>query len=236
MPAPLASKTAPALEGELRVLAAASLTMALTAIAERFEQANPRVKVHLSLRLLDDLHERQVEAGAPCDLYIAAAQANVDRLAAASLVDSASRTVIAHNELVVIVPKGALLPADAASLHVYPRVAVGARGVPVGGYAREALRGVLDESHLAGYPDEPSVVTPSRRERRPRASATRRASRATRAARDVERALALPTTTPIEYPAVVPGAAKAPELARAFLAFARSAPGREELAKGGFRE
>lgn len=232
-----AAPSAPKLEGELRVLAAASLAAPLTALGAAFEKANPGLSVKLSFGSSTN-HERQIEAGAPCDLYVAASQANVDRLAGAALVDSGSVTVVARNELAVIVPESAILPGELSTLRMFPRIAVGARGVPAGEYARAALAGVVDEERrFAGYPDEPSVVTAVAQGAAPAGVcyASSLASHPRRA--EVARApFALPSKTPIVYPAAIVRDAKNVPAARALVAFLGSPEGRAELKKNGFLE
>ncbi len=221
---------------EVRVLAAASLQAPLSALGAAFEARTPGVKVALSFGS-STAQERQVEAGAPCDLYVAASLANVDRLAAASLVDSASRVIVARNELVAIVPEGAAPPADLHALALLPRIAVGARGVPAGEYAREVLQGVVGEERLAGYPDEPAVVTAVAMGGAPAGICYASSLVSHPRHAEVARALALDTSRdPILYPAVLARAAREPALARALLDFLRSDEGKAAFTKHGFLE
>jgi molybdate transport system substrate-binding protein len=234
--APTASAQAPKkLAGQLRVFAAASLAEAFTALGAAFEAKNPEVKVELSFGS-STAHERQIEAGAACDLYVSAAQANVDRLAAASLIDSSTVEVVARNALVVIVPEQDIAPGDLASLEIYPRIAAGARGVPVGDYARAALEGIVAEDKLAGYPDEPSVVTAVAQGAAPVGICYASSLVSHPRRKDVRKAFDLEAKTPIVYPAALVRGARSPELARAFVELLRSPAGRAELTKYGFAE
>ena len=233
--APTTSEAPPHLEGRLRVLAAASLAEPFAALGAAFEAANPGVTVELSFGS-STAHERQIEAGAACDLYVSAARANVDRLAAAALVDSASVEVVARNALVAIVPAGSIAPDDVGSLAILSRVAVGARGVPVGDYARAVLEGILPEERLAGYPDEPSVVTAVAQGAAPAGICYASSLLSHPRAKDVRKAFDIESRTPIVYPAALVRGASSPALARAFLAFVRSPAGKAELAKHGFAE
>ncbi len=216
----------------MRVLAAASLAGPFSELGAAFEKKFPGVKVELSFGS-STAHERQIEAGAPCDLYVAAARANVERLASLSLVESA--TVVARNTLVLIVPRGDLVPADLESISVYPRVAVGAKGVPVGDYARPLLAGIVPDDKLAGYPDEPSIVTAVAQGAVP-AGVCYASSLLSHPRHDaVQKALGIESKTPIVYPAVLVKGTKVPELARAFESFVRSPEGRAVLMTHGFQ-
>lgn len=141
----------------LRVLAAASLAEPLRAIAGTADRA----RVELELAATNAL-ERQIASGAEVDVFIAAAAEPVDRLIAQNLLDPETRRTICENSLVVVAASSAPKPADVAALVSCERIAVGAKGVPAGDYAREALEhaGLLAqvEGKLASYPDEPSVL------------------------------------------------------------------------------
>ncbi|MBI3726651.1 molybdate ABC transporter substrate-binding protein [bacterium] len=228
-------------EGEttLRVLAAASLAGPLREIATAFEEKNPGVRVQVSAGSSSQL-ERQLESGAACDVFVAAAPGPVDRLVAKGLLDGETRASVASNALVAIVPRGDALPRDLAALASHKRVAVGSRGVPVGDYAREAIeRSGLSERLsplLASYPDEPSVVTAvaeggapagivyaSSTVAHPRRSAIERAF-------EIDPAL----TSRIVYPAAVARSSPHPGLSRALVEFLRGEEARAVLRRAGF--
>jgi len=85
----------------------------------------------------------QIEQGAPVDVFISAADKQVDRLAEEKLVDVNSRRVVAGNALVLIVPAGAASTVrsfeDLAKDSV-KRIAIGQpKTVPAGEYAARAL-------------------------------------------------------------------------------------------------
>jgi molybdate transport system substrate-binding protein len=85
----------------------------------------------------------QIRNGAPVDLFISAAEAQVDQLIKANLADAATRQVLAHNRLVLIVPTGAQHPPGAFTDLAAPsvrRLAIGQpRTVPAGAYAEQVL-------------------------------------------------------------------------------------------------
>lgn len=103
------------LRAEIVVSAAASLEAVLLEAAAAWEaQSGQTVRLNVgashSLAL-------QIAAGAPADLFVSAATADVDLLHAKRLIVPASRTALAANTLVVIVPRrSALVLRDARGL------------------------------------------------------------------------------------------------------------------------
>lgn len=98
---------------------------------------------------------RQVERGAPADLFLSANRPWVDHVVASGRVDPASRRVFASNRLVVVVPKrpGVAPPTDPA-LPGLGRIALAdPAAVPAGIYARRAL-----EARGAWHAVAPRVV------------------------------------------------------------------------------
>lgn len=224
---------------ELRVLAAASLTEPMRALGASFERAHPGLRVLVSVGSSTAL-ERQVAAGAPVDVFVSAATAPVDRLVALGLLDPSTRVVVARNELVVVVPRGAEPPATLADLARLDRVAVGQPGVPVGEYAREALArgGVATalEGKLAGYPDEPAVLSAVAAGAAP-AGIVYGSSLAAHPRREaVVRAFAVDPAlhTPVTYPAALGAASAHRDAAGAFLAFVQGPEGQAALRAAGF--
>lgn len=91
---------------------------------------------------------RQIERGAPADVFISAATEWMDFLVEKNLVDAKHRAVLARNTLVIVVPASAptntLTPSDLPSL---ARVAIGDPAtVPAGAYAMQsfAAHGIAD--------------------------------------------------------------------------------------------
>ncbi len=125
---------------DLTVSAAISLKETLAEIAPAFEKANPGVAVRLNLGASGDL-QRQIEAGAPVDVYVSAAARNMDVLERWGGVDPRTRRDIACNRLVVVVPADAEAPpASLEALAGAKNVALGnPKTVPAGEYARQAL-------------------------------------------------------------------------------------------------
>jgi molybdate transport system substrate-binding protein len=125
----------------LRVLAAANLAAAFTEIGNRFEAANPGVRVETAFASSGALRA-QVEAGMPADVFASASQQDMDQLAGKSLIVPETRRDFAGNRLVLACPTSTAVlrsPADLKAEGIR-RVAVGDPGhVPAGRYARDAL-------------------------------------------------------------------------------------------------
>jgi molybdate transport system substrate-binding protein len=143
-----AAFTAAASSETLLVSAAASLKEALREAARRFEAAHPGTRVDVNVAASGVLL-RQIEEGAPVDLFLSASREEIGRLEKEGRIESGSSRPLAANRLVVVVPAGAPPPASLAGLgdRRFERIAVGnPRTVPAGRYAEQALRsaGVLD--------------------------------------------------------------------------------------------
>lgn len=145
----LAASLAPpvALAEAATVFAAASLTNALEAIADRY-RTETGARVRLSFAASSTL-ARQIEAGAPAQIFASANERWMDRLAGRSLVDAATRVSPIGNRLVLIAPAGTArgqveVTRDldlGALLGPGGRLAVGDPAhVPAGLYAKQALQ------------------------------------------------------------------------------------------------
>jgi len=132
-----------ALAGEVTVYAAASLTNALGEIAKDYEAAHG-VKVKTSFAASGAL-AKQIEAGAPADVFIAADNKWMDYLDGKGKVDHASRVNLLGNDLVLIAPKGKGFVAHFEKGFDFSQAFKGklctgeTESVPVGVYAKEAL-------------------------------------------------------------------------------------------------
>ena len=87
--------------------------------------------------------EKQIEAGAPVDVFASAAEKEMDQLQAKNLIDRATRADFARNTLVLVVPQDSTLNLKSFSELVKPSVAKIAIGnpktVPAGQYAQQLL-------------------------------------------------------------------------------------------------
>lgn len=130
----------------ITVFAAASLTNAMEEVGRRFTAAT-QTKVRFSFASSSTL-ARQIEAGAPADLYMAANEDWVAYLDGKGLLDATPREATLSNRLVLVAPKdSAQMSFDLsqparlqALLGPHDRLAVGDPAhVPAGLYARQAL-------------------------------------------------------------------------------------------------
>ena len=136
----------------LRVFAASSLTDAFSDMAGAFEAAHPETEVVLVFAGSQVLR-LQIEQGAPADVFASADPRHMDSLVREGLVTG--QRVLAENELVVIVPRGNPSRIDAfADLVRAERIVIGTPYVPVGAYAREALRRAGAEHGRPGFEAE----------------------------------------------------------------------------------
>lgn len=131
--------------GKITVFAAASLTNAMQDIAKEYKKEK-NVDVVSSFASSSTL-ARQIEAGAPADLFISADQKWMDYAVEKKAIDTATRKTLLGNSLVVVAPKASEqgeFTIDAKtnwiSLLKGGRMAVGDPDhVPAGIYAKEAL-------------------------------------------------------------------------------------------------
>jgi molybdate transport system substrate-binding protein len=128
----------------LTVSAAASLTEAVQEIGKVYE-TKTGVRIELNFGGSNQL-ARQIEEGAPVDLFLSADEASVDRLEKKGLLASGTRSSILSNALVIVVEKGSALPVDSpaalASEPVHSIALAEPDSVPAGIYAREYLQGL----------------------------------------------------------------------------------------------
>ncbi|MEZ9720883.1 molybdate ABC transporter substrate-binding protein [Vibrio splendidus] len=137
---------------KLRVYAASSMTNAVNLLVEEFEKNHSVdvIPVYASTSSL----VRQIERGAPADIFISANEKWMTHLVDRKLVSSDNVTNLCENDLVLISPKETSISLDLskgdqwAKLLTNERLAVGnTMSVPAGIYAKEALEtlGVWDD-------------------------------------------------------------------------------------------
>lgn len=151
-----APKTVPQEEtasASLTVFAAASLTETLTEIAEQYKTAAPGVTLIFNFDSSGTL-KTQIEEGAACDLFISAAQKQMDQLDASKdaeanpdkldFIDPSTRVDLLENKVALVVPEGN--PAGIGSFADIGEkcglIALGNDDVPVGQYSEEILTGL----------------------------------------------------------------------------------------------
>jgi molybdate transport system substrate-binding protein len=96
----------PAHADDLKVFAAASLKDALEEVGKRHSDAPNRPKVVSSFAASSAL-AKQIENGAPADIFISADEDWMDYVAQRKLIDPVTRVDLLGNRLVLIAPAGA---------------------------------------------------------------------------------------------------------------------------------
>jgi molybdate transport system substrate-binding protein len=130
-------------EEKLTVFAAASLTNALTEVDAQYEKATG-IKVIHSFAASSAL-AKQIENGAPADVYISADLKWMDYLQDKSLINKTTRKNLLGNTLVLIAPKGKAFEVKFENTFDFAKAFEGrlctgdVDSVPVGIYAKEAL-------------------------------------------------------------------------------------------------
>ncbi len=131
-----------AAEAELTVSAAISLKDAFEEIRKLFQDSHKGVKVLYNFGASGSL-ARQIEGGAPADVFASAAQKDMDDIEAKGLVVPGTRLNFARNSVVLVVPASGGVRLDsfaALKLAGIKKVAIGnPRTVPAGRYAEEVL-------------------------------------------------------------------------------------------------
>ena len=137
-----AALPATAAPAEITVFAAASLTDALQEIAAAYEKITGD-KVVFNFAASSAL-ARQIQEGAPADLFFSADEAKMDDLEKRGLVAKGTRRSLLSNTLVVVVPADSSLtiasPADLATSKVRALALAEPQSVPAGIYAKEWLK------------------------------------------------------------------------------------------------
>ena len=125
---------------EIYVLAAASMTDAIQEIGANYEKEHKNIKLVYSFGSSGAL-QTQIEQGAPADVFISAAQKQMNVLDKKDLLDKSTRKDLVENKIVLIVPTKSNLKinslSDLASDKV-TKIALGEpNAVPVGQYSEE---------------------------------------------------------------------------------------------------
>ncbi len=134
---------APARAQEMTLSVAISMKEAVETLGRQFTQDRSGVMLRYNFGSSGEL-QKQIEAGAPVDLFISAAQRQMDELEQKGLIVGSTRRVFARNVLTVIKPADSKLdiskPADLLGPRVQRIVIGNPKTVPVGQYSEESLR------------------------------------------------------------------------------------------------
>ncbi|MCI0444021.1 molybdate ABC transporter substrate-binding protein [bacterium] len=125
---------------EIQVYAAASLTDALTEIGEQYrKQTGDQLVFNFAA---SSVLARQIEEGAPADIFFSADEAKMDSLQKKKLIVPETRKSLLSNILVIVVPEDSKLKLSSAKdlLNVKGYIAIAEpKTVPAGIYAKEYL-------------------------------------------------------------------------------------------------
>jgi molybdate transport system substrate-binding protein len=126
---------------EVSVFAAASLTESLQTIAAQYERETgdkPVFNFGASSFL-----ERQIEEGAPADIFFSADEAKMDALQQQGLILKQTRTSLLSNSLVIVIASDSTLtihsPSDLAGSEIQRLALADPKTVPAGIYSRQYL-------------------------------------------------------------------------------------------------
>jgi molybdate transport system substrate-binding protein len=237
----LAMEFRPAHAQEVTLSVAISMKDVVEELGRRFMAARPGVTLRYNLGSSGEL-QKQIEAGAPVDLFISAASRQMDELDRKGLIVAATRRVFARNVLTVVKPADSRLditkPADLLDPRV-TKIAIGsAKTVPVGQYAEESLRALgLWERLQAKLVFAENVRQALDYVARGEVDAgfVYTTDAATRG-RQVREAFRPPEDTyrPILYPVAIVAGGKHPTIAQAYVDLLLSRDGQAVLARFGF--
>lgn len=138
----LSAQAVPAQAEEILVSAAASLTNAMTAVKLSFEASHPGITIVTNYAASGALL-KQMESGAPVDVFASADQKTMDQAVAKGLIAAGTRRDFVRNSVVLVVPADSKLNLKSAKDLTQPGVARISLGnpeiVPAGRYAKEFL-------------------------------------------------------------------------------------------------
>jgi molybdate transport system substrate-binding protein len=126
----------------LNISAAASLTDALNEIDELYTKDNSNVTITPNFASSGTL-QKQIEQGAPCDVFISAAATQMDALDKAGLLLDGTRKNMLNNQVVLVVPSDSTLGLASftdLTKDSVKKIAIGdPKSVPAGTYAQQAF-------------------------------------------------------------------------------------------------
>jgi molybdate transport system substrate-binding protein len=227
---------------EILVSAAISLKEAAEELGRELQRTHPGVSVRFNFGASGDL-QKQIEGGAPVDLFLSAGQRQMDALEQRRLLLPGSQRLVARNALTLIAPEVSRLElravTDLTRVEVQRVVLGNPKTVPAGQYAEECLRslGLWDtlrpkyifaenvrqvlEYVARGEVDAGFVYTTDLLSR---PGAVKEVARPPQS-----------SYSPITYPGAVIGASTQKALALAFMDLVMSGSGQQVLARYGFQ-
>jgi len=227
---------------EMVLSVAVSMKEAVEEVGRTFASSRPGLVLRYNFGSSGDL-QKQIEAGAPVDIFISAAQRQMEELEKGGFIVPASRRVFARNVLIVIKPADSRIditrPGDLLDARVRRIVIGNPKTVPVGQYSEESLRALGLWERV-----QPKLVFSENVRQaldyvvRGEADAgfVYSTDAATRAA-NVKEAFRPPEDTyrPVVYPAAVVATSRQRALAQSFLDLLTGRDGQATLARLGFQ-
>jgi molybdate transport system substrate-binding protein len=222
----------------LLVFAAASLSDALEEIGTKFE-AERGTKVAFNFQASSTL-ARQIESGAPADLFFSADEEKMDQLQARDLIDKATRTSVLSNVLVLITGADQALisgPEDLRRPEIEHLALANPEAVPAGIYAKT----YLEKAGL--WQDVAARVVPQENVRAAMAAVASGNAEAAfvyqtdaASSKKVRVAFVVPPelTPSITYPIALLHGSQHADVARAFIKYLRSAEAAAIFTRHGF--
>ncbi len=234
----IASAPLHAFAADVIVSAAASLSNSFSEIGKLYEAKHPGDKIIANFAASDVLL-KQIEQGAPVDVFASADEQTMDRAAQSKAIDPSTRKDFAANTLVLIVGANARSPSklDDISASDVAHIAIGnPDSVPAGRYAKQALIAANLWDKV-----QPQIV-PAQNVRQALDYVARGEAQvgfvyATDAETQKDKvhiALTLATSTPVRYPIALAAKSHHADAAKAFIDFVTSAEGQAVLKKYGF--
>lgn len=133
----------------LLVSTAASLTDVMQEMKTNYQRIKPGVNINYNFGASGALLQ-QIQQGAPADMFISAGKKQVDTLEQSGGLVGGTRSILAKNRLVLIVPKSKVDVTSFLNLtgNSVKKIAIGEpRSVPAGQYAEQVLKnlGIFDK-------------------------------------------------------------------------------------------
>lgn len=225
---------------ELNISAAVSLKDALAEIQANYQKKSPNVKLLFNLGASGSL-QKQIEQGAPADIFISAAPKQMNELEAKNLVNKATRKNLVENKLVLIVQQDSKLGLakyeDLTKAGVQ-KLSIGEPAVvPAGQYAQQVLQkmGLWDQlKDKIVYAKDVRTVLAYVETGNVEAGIVYKTDAASSGKVKIAAAAPEGTHQPIIYPAAVLAASKQSKAAEEFLAYMAGPEGKAVFEKYGF--
>ena len=225
----------------LTVFAAASMQATMEKISGLYTQANPGVEIIYNFDSSGTL-KTQIEEGAECDLFISAAQKQMNALEKSGYIDSSTRINLLENKVALVVPDdnpAKINSYDDLATKKLKLIALGNSDVPVGAYSQEILTNMgiwdeLNDEHKISFGSNVTEVAMQVREGTVDCGIIYATDAATHKLTVIAEPPAGTLKTPVIYPAAVLANSKHHDEAKAFLDYLQTSDAREIFASVGF--